>query len=313
MRVLDVARFLALGLLFCNPMVCKAERSRAKTVGTISDARIIESSGIAASRRFPDFLWTHNDSGDSPRVFLLNARGETVLVVNLKGANAVDWEDLAVARNGENAQVYVGDIGDNARKRNEIVVYRFAESAISKNAISSTRIDAAAPQIEIAPQKMTLRYPDGARDCETLMATRDGFLILVSKDSNGSTIYKTTRAFAPDTTQTLAIVGRFRFGTEGVFTRLATGGDLSADEKRVVVRTYSSAYEWKLPQTKNATSANAWRDVWKQTPRVVDLPAQQQGEAICWALNGRSWLLSGEGANSSLWQVNSQQLQSSTR
>ncbi len=281
-----------------DPQNSDFQSKGAKIVGTLSDARLLESSGLAASRRFPNFFWTHNDSGDSPRLFLLNARGQTVLVVHLKGANAVDWEDIAVAGSKENAQVYIGDIGDNKSRRASIVVYRFAEAQVPLNAISSTRTDADAPEIEVVAGKMTLRYPDGAHDAETLIATRSGSLILVTKTRGVSQIFQTPRVFADATTQVLSEIGRFSFGGAGIFTQMTTGGDLSADEKRVVVRTYSSAYEWVLPVEKNA-----WREVWKSAPRVVDLPVQPQGEAICYALDGRSWRLSSEGAASSLWQV----------
>src|SRR5581483_4478856 len=38
---------------------------------TITDPRIDESSGLAASRRHPGIVYTFNDSGGSPRVFAL--------------------------------------------------------------------------------------------------------------------------------------------------------------------------------------------------------------------------------------------------
>lgn len=317
--------------VFCAPIWAQTtERTPAqsKVVGKLSDARLDESSGLAASRRFAGFLWTHNDSGDKPRVFLLNAKGQTVFVVSFDKAQAHDYEDSAVAGKGDAAQVYVGDIGDNKSRRDDIQVYRFAENVLpksvvdsnktssaihsqtpnrngsieAKSATSSTRSDlqtaADAPQTTLTPQKMTLRYPDGAHDAETLMATADGFLIVVTKTVGVSQIFKTARPFAPDTTQTLVEVGRFQFGARGIFTRLTTGGDLSADEKQLVVRTYSAAYQWSLPSGKNA-----WRDVWKRAPEVWSLPSQPQGESICWALDGRSWFIGSEKENSQLWQI----------
>ena len=285
--------------MFAATTNAQAQHSaQAKIVGTLSDARLAESSGVAASRGFAGFVWTHNDSGDVARVFLLNARGQTALVVNLSGAVAIDYEDVAVAGIGDKAWVYIGDIGDNNARRNAIMVYRFAESQVARSALSSTRLDARAPQIAVAPQKMTLRYPDGAHDAETLMATPDGSLIVVTKTRDTSTIFKTPRPFAADATQTLVQVGQFRFGAEGWPTRLTSGGDLSSDGKCVVIRTYSAAYEWILPH-----GANAWRDVWKRAPRIWSLPVQQQGEAICYALDNRSWFLSSEGKSSSLWRV----------
>ena len=59
-------------------------------------------------------FWTHNDSGDGPRVFELDddgafrARGRACT-----NAEAVDWEDIAI----RGYTLYVGDIGDNLGQR----------------------------------------------------------------------------------------------------------------------------------------------------------------------------------------------------
>lgn len=83
----------------------------------VQDARIDELSGLAASRAYPGCFWAHNDSGDTARLFLLNAKGETVAVVNLAGVTARDWEDIAFA----GGYLYVGDIGDNDGDRKSVV------------------------------------------------------------------------------------------------------------------------------------------------------------------------------------------------
>ena len=53
-----------------------------------------EISGLAASRTQADIFWTHNDSGDGPYLYALNTSGTTLGRVELKDAQAVDWEDL---------------------------------------------------------------------------------------------------------------------------------------------------------------------------------------------------------------------------
>ena len=67
-------------------------------------------------------LWAHNDSGDGPRVFELGKDGAFLREVQVADAEAVDWEDIAI----RGSTVYVGDIGDNLGRRQEIAVYRFA-------------------------------------------------------------------------------------------------------------------------------------------------------------------------------------------
>jgi hypothetical protein len=64
--------------------------------GTIQNSSINEASGIAASRMNPNVLWTHNDSGDSARVFAMTAAGTNLGTYSISGASATDWEDIAV-------------------------------------------------------------------------------------------------------------------------------------------------------------------------------------------------------------------------
>lgn len=312
MRVLDLRRFAAVftGALFSTLLV-RAQSPQTQTLQAqmplavrvvrqtrIQDAQINESSGLAASQRFAKNVWTHNDSGDTARVFLLDENGATRQVVSLPNAQAIDWEDMAVAGDKNNAQVYLGDIGDNERKRQNIQIYRFAESQVRT---SSTRNDVNKTQ-KVVAQKMTLRYPDGAHDAETLIATRRGEIVIVAKEIGVCRIYKTAKPFRNNTTQTLVLVGRFQFAGDNYFARLPTGGDLNAREDRVIVRTYADAFEWKLSRTNCVID---WRKVWKTSPRRFALPPTRQGEAICYNADGTQWIVSSEGENAPLqWLKN---------
>src|SRR6266566_1484018 len=64
--------------------------------GTLHSPRVKESSGIAASRAHPGVLWTHNDSGDDAYVYATDLAGADRGVVRIRGARAVDWEDIAL-------------------------------------------------------------------------------------------------------------------------------------------------------------------------------------------------------------------------
>src|SRR5262245_52674772 len=93
---------------------------------------IKESSGIAASRRNADIFWTHNDSGDGPFIYAFDRQGKHRGVWRVAGAKAIDWEDMAVGPGPRRGQsyLYLGDIGDNSRKRDQITVYRVAEPGL---------------------------------------------------------------------------------------------------------------------------------------------------------------------------------------
>ena len=81
---------------------------------------ITESSGLAevAGR-----VWTHNDSGDTPRFFLFDRNGTHLAIVELDGARAVDWEDLCAFQRDGRQYIAVADAGDNDRRRDHVEIY----------------------------------------------------------------------------------------------------------------------------------------------------------------------------------------------
>ena len=83
-----------------------------------ADPAIVESSGLTAAG---GLVTTVNDSGDSARVFTVDARSGRTVGVTTWDADATDDEALAPAGDGE---VWVGDIGDNAAARDEVTVTR---------------------------------------------------------------------------------------------------------------------------------------------------------------------------------------------
>lgn len=79
-----------------------------------------ENSGL--SKAWQDgFYWTHNDSGGSPELYMVNAEGLMFDTLDVPGAINVDWEDLAKDNKGN---IYIGDFGNNSNKRNDLTIYK---------------------------------------------------------------------------------------------------------------------------------------------------------------------------------------------
>jgi hypothetical protein len=70
--------------------------SSAEIAGDIQTSDIQESSGIVASRAHASALWTHNDSGGEPKIYLISTTGEGMGTYYLEGAQNRDWEDIAI-------------------------------------------------------------------------------------------------------------------------------------------------------------------------------------------------------------------------
>ena len=92
------------------------------------------------------------------------ARRVAVADLDVPGAEAVDWEDLALGPGpGGRPLLYLGDIGDNREARETVDVYRVPEPRATSGATAT------APAT-----RLRLRYPDGAHDAETLLVAPRG-------------------------------------------------------------------------------------------------------------------------------------------
>ena len=235
-------------------------------------AGLREASGLAASRTVPGRFWTHNDSGQ-PVVYGIDARGAVTTNVRLTGATVEDWEAIAVGPCNGGSCLYVGDIGDNKATRKQITVYRVQEPSGSGQGAAAEPLHAT--------------YPDGAHDAETLLATSDGGLYIVTKGETGPIgLYRFPQNRKSGGSTQLERVGAPRAAGKGDADRI-TDGAVSPDGAWIVLR------------TKTALMFYAAKDIlagpWREASRV-DLRAlkEPQGEGVAFGANGTIYL-AGEG------------------
>jgi hypothetical protein len=160
---------------------------------------LTELSGLAASRLRPGVFYAHNDSGDGPRIFALTLEGALVSEHELTGAKAEDWEDIAAGPCAAGRCLFVADIGDNQRKRPEVVIYRVDEAAL------------ASPQGKAVPAEgLRAVYPDGPHDAETLLADpTSGDLFVITKEESGpSLVFRLPAAASTEAPTTLELAAQ---------------------------------------------------------------------------------------------------------
>ncbi|HEX2270258.1 MAG TPA: hypothetical protein VHH35_12010 [Pyrinomonadaceae bacterium] len=266
-------------------------------IANLKNPAINESSGLAASRLTPNVYWTHNDSGDGPFVYAFDSTGESRGVFRVAGAQARDWEDMAIGPGPERGKsyLYLGDIGDNEEKREEIVVYRVAEPALSAASKTSTKDK---PATTRPAEAIRLRYPDGKHDAETLLVhPASGNLYVVTKVMlRNATVYEAAAPLATGQVITMKRIGEIRIPS--LFGGALTGGSISPDGRRVAFCDYLQGYEAELP----AASTN-FNDVWKQKITGFNLGQREQGEAIAYRSDGKALLATSEGKSAPLFQV----------
>jgi hypothetical protein len=258
-----------------------------KELGKLKDDRINESSGVAASILYKDAFWTHNDSGDSARIFLFNKNGDTLAAVNLKGVTANDWEDIASFKNGKRYYVLIADTGDNARRRKNYLLYLVLEPA-TINAEAQVALDLdAEPALTIS-----FSYEDGPHDCEAVAIDPIGSSIyLVSKEAEGGKVYSmpipSAESKEPNIAKVIATINA----------PYATAMDITPDGMRAVVLTYGDAYEF------TRANGETWAQAFSRKPRRLKMPIRRQGESICYSLDGKTLYLTSEGVAQPLWEV----------
>lgn len=267
------------------------------TIATLKNPGINESSGLAASRTNPNIYWTHNDSGDEPFVYAFDAKGESRGVLRVAGAQARDWEDMAVGPGPERAvsYLYLGDIGDNNEARSEIVVYRVPEpklTAADKNSSKSN------PRTTAAAAAIRLRYPDGKFDAETLLVhpTSGNLYIITKVMLKNATVYEAPAPLVAGKVITMKRIGDIK--VPSLMGGVLTGGSISPDGRRVALCDYLQAYEAVLPR-----SSKNFNDLWKQTFTAFRLGQREQGEAITYRADGKALLATSEGKLPPLIQV----------
>ncbi|MGH7449203.1 MAG: hypothetical protein ACRELT_16640, partial [Longimicrobiales bacterium] len=137
-----------------------------------------ETSGIALSGHGTDMLWTHNDAGHGPVLFLLSAGGALLQRVFVTGAGSEDWEDIEAAPCDEGRCLYIADIGDNSASRESVTIYEVVEPAPDAEATLPAR-------------PLHARYPDGPHNAEALFMLPSGDLYIVTKGDDGPiTLYR---------------------------------------------------------------------------------------------------------------------------
>jgi len=245
----------------------QADEQDQRRVSLITDPRITEASGMALSTRVPGLAYVVNDSGSDPVVFSVQvSTGEVVGTTTLTGVAPEDPEALAI---GPDGRLWVADIGDNTRSRDEVALL-----ALPQPATGDTSVE---------PSVHRVRYAGGPADAEALVANPGtGRLAIATKGAFGGEVLALPASLPADR---VAVAEPLDVATPG----LVTDGATLPGGTAVVLRTYTDAYVYALPD---------WRLVGRRP-----LPQTRQGETVAAEPDGRHLLLGSEGTPSPIIRV----------
>ncbi|MGB5819722.1 MAG: hypothetical protein WBG90_09580 [Saonia sp.] len=253
--------------------------------------KLKENSGIVSFEK--STVWIVEDNGNQDEIYQVDLNGKLLKELKVKNAKNRDWEDLTKDNQGN---LYIADFGNNANKREDLVVYKTPNPEIEKG----DKIDAVAirfnypEQKDFPPEKDSLFF-----DAEALFY-HDNYLYIITKNratpfTGEALVYKIpsekgtyeaqyVSKFIPCTTQKICEV---------------TAADISPDGKKIAVLGYGKLWIF---------TDFTMTDFTKGKMKTIDLGATTQLESVCF-LDDTTLLLSdeqraGTGRNLYSFQLN---------
>lgn len=233
---------------------------------TITDSRITESSGLAASHLHPGIYWTHNDSNDGPYIYAVDSStGKTVATVTFSGVGKPrDVEAISI---GPHNEIYVGDIGDNLDGTWPYVwIYKLPEPKVLKDQT-------------IRATQYVVKYSDGARNAESLIVhPKTGRVYIIDKKEDGGHLFEGPAK--------LSSSGTNYFKPIAAVDLWATDAAFSPNGQQLAVRGYLGGiyYDWNGGKIKREGR--------------LDVPLQGQGESVSYSADGTKLMYGSEGTDS---------------
>ena len=266
--------------------ISEEPRTEWTQVALLADREISESSGLVLSERNPDCFWTHNDSGDAARLFLVHRDGRTIARLKVAGANAIDWEDIAFAIIDGSPKIIIGDIGGNAQKRNHVTLYVLSEPKFLFDASKPAHPIESTARVETS---VDVTFEGGVTNYEGIAVDHAGKSILIfEKALLGGRVYSLP---LPELSKKKTVTQAKLIAKTSI--PFACACDISADSKSIVVVTYQVGC-LITRRTKDDGTIEDWSEALKREPIVFPLPRMRQTEAVCFSKDAKSIFLTSE-------------------
>ncbi|GGM05625.1 hypothetical protein GCM10011594_27290 [Nakamurella endophytica] len=212
---------------------------------------------------------------------VVDARGALLGRVRVAGLSARNGEALAGGSCGPAAGrcLFVGDIGDNAERRDDIVVHRLREPSVRP-----------VPSAPVPADDLHFRYPDGPHNAEALVVAADGSVVVITKPGARPGQDPAHRIYrGPAAGGDLALVRTFvPPRPASPLQSLLTGTvvtDASWSRGRLLLLTYDEVVEYRAPSpTADPASFPDWPHrelVDPGLPQQEGITATDRGPADC--------------------------------
>jgi len=255
-------------------------------MGKVKTKELHETSGMVASRKNPNILWLHND-GPSQKLFALSTEGKLAALLSFDAVVA-DAEDIAIGPGPQKDEdyIYLGDIGDNSGRRQEVRIIRFAEPKLS---------DKRGEQLQVRDAEvLRLTYPDGPHDAETLLIDPIGReLIVVTKERHGARMYSVPLdSLGGSRPAKLAAAGESA-------AQEVSAGAVSPDGSQIILRREKEGWRWRRQPGQTVAEALTLQ------PEEIPVQGKRQGpngESITFGAAGNHYFTISEGKKQAIYR-----------
>lgn len=238
-------------------------------------SKIKEVSGMEISK--DGKIWVIEDSGNKDNIYRVDRKADIKESLKIDHAKNQDWEDLAMDISGN---LYIGDFGNNANKRKDLVIYKIPREEMDKKEPNADKIEFKYPQQkDFPPRKDSLYF-----DTEGFFHL-NGYLYLFTKNRTRPYSGKTLIYRVPDK------AGEYEAEFLGSLFLCAdqdhcsvTSADISPDGRTIALLSYGFVFlitDFSIP------------DFNKSSLKIIDLDTDTQIESVCFA-NDKTLLLADE-------------------
>lgn len=253
---------VAFTILFCS---CKQDSAPLDVLFAMPK-KLKEVSGIVYEEK-SEMFWTLEDSGNSNKIYGLNAKNGTVeKTITIQNTSNIDWEDITKDKQGN---LYIGDFGNNNNDRKDLCIYKIDKKDLDQGNVDPTyKVLFSYPeQTAFPPEKTKLFY-----DVEGFFEFKNNFYLFTKNRSVGfdgsAMLYK-----IPNTAGSHQAILMGKFNTCDHFDHCAiTSAAISPDESKVVLLSHDKI--WLFENFKAD-------DFLKGTQIQLHLNHFSQKEAIC--------------------------------
>ncbi|WP_163708762.1 T9SS type A sorting domain-containing protein [Mangrovibacterium lignilyticum] len=239
--------------------------------------KVEETSGIELTGK--NEIWTLNDSGGQPELYLCDTLGNLLRTVKIGGAENHDWEDLTQDDQGN---FYIGDMGNNNNDRDNLRIYKIPNpGSTSAESIEAEKIKFTyEDQTEFPPDDGNMNF-----DCEAIIWSNN-YLYLFSK--NRSFPIKTSVYRIPDEPGEYVAEKIGSFDTGGtsteetmIYSYWITAADISPNGKQLALLSHDRVWVFYNFSGDNFFGGNY---------KVYELENSTQKESICFVDNATLYL-----------------------